>query len=88
MMTSQDFQALAAELRAVYPEPGGTHATDLGSDWYAGKVRGWENAVLAIARACSAANPRWQSPRFFAASGLQRRPDGSMYPVIGGDRVR
>jgi hypothetical protein len=80
-MTRKNFTALAWELRQRYPEPVRAHDGDLGSDFYAGRVRGWESAVLAVSRACADASPRFEHDRFAMAAGLIRRPDGSMYPM-------
>ncbi len=80
-MSKRHFIALAWELRQSYPEPGSLPATDLGSDWYAGRVRQWEHDVLAIESACAQSNSGFQYDRFGMAAGLIRRPDGSMFPM-------
>jgi hypothetical protein len=81
-MTRKHFVALAWELRMEYPQPmpSGTGG-DLASDYYAGRVVGWEQAVRATIRACADSNPGFDRDRFVRACGWQRRPDGSMYPM-------
>jgi hypothetical protein len=80
-MTRKHFTSLAWELRQRFPEPVKATDGDLGSDFYAGRVRGWESAVLAVSRACADSNPAFDYDRFAMAAGLIRRPDGSMFPM-------
>lgn len=80
-MTRKHFTALAWELRQSYPEPVQSRDGNLASDFYAGRVRGWESAVLAVSAACRAGNPGFSHDRFAMAAGLIRRPDGSMFPM-------
>ena len=80
-MHRKQFVALAWELRVEYPQPVLGSNSDLGSDFYAGRVVGWEQAVRAVIRACADANPMFDRERFVRACGWQRRPDGSMYPM-------
>lgn len=80
-MTRKQFAALAWELRQEYPVPMPTPDSDLASDFYAGRCRGWERAVTAVARACEASIPRFDRGRFEAAAGLIRQPNGAMYPM-------
>lgn len=81
-MTRKHFAALAWELRQAYPLPAGPiRDADLASDFYAGRVRGWESSVLAVSRACREANAGFDYDRFAMAAGLIRRPDGSMFPM-------
>jgi hypothetical protein len=80
-MTRKHFAALAYALRSSAPQAGSTPATDLGSDWYAGKERQWLHDALAIENACAASNGRFDHDRFGRASGRILRPDGSTYPL-------
>ena len=80
-MTRQHFTSIAWELRQAYPQPGRTSTSDVGSDWYAGRISGWEDAVLAVTDACAEANGRFDRGRFLVAAGYTRRPDGSMFPM-------
>jgi len=82
-MTRKHFVDLAFELRHVRPQPGPPGSeTDLASDWHAGRVLGWENAVLAVAHSCAEFNSAFSSDRFLAAAGYHVKPDGSLYPPV------
>jgi hypothetical protein len=81
-MTRKHFTAIAWELRQAYPQPmvSGT-AGDLASDFYAGRVRGWEDTVSHVASACAESNGAFDRGRFLVAAGYVRRADGSMFPM-------
>lgn len=78
-MTRRHFERLAWELRQSHPweRPG----IDLAADLTHAKEVQWETDVRNIANACAESNPAFDRGRFYRAAGLDRRPDGSMFPM-------
>lgn len=77
-MTRQHFERIAWALRQCHPWLLGYVP---GSDEAFYREREWETTVSVMAYELASTNPRFDADRFEQACGLQRRPDGSMYPM-------